>query len=637
MESRPPPPAGPGGGSPCGEPPAALSLVRMLNGRLYRAAFLPFVLALAVAAFALGSRPMPRTTTLAPDAFEGRRAFAEAERLAARVPDRRPGSRGDNAIAAYIAATLRGLGGTAGGGFTVHVLHPEGQTIEGARRLETVVAVRPGSTPAAPILIVAHRDAAAAGSPGELSATTTLLELARVFSARETKRTIVLASTSGGSGGDAGAQALLAGLEAAGVHGPFDGAIVLGDLAARSLRKPVVIPYSDGLGAAPQVLSRTVSDAIRSESGWDPGAPSALGQLAHLAFPLAAGEQGVLNAQGLPAVLVQASGERGPAAGERVSAERLEGLGRGVLSAVDALDVAPDVPGTLEYGVVLQHKTMPSWALRLLIGTLLLPPLVAAADGLARLRRRRQRAGAWTLWTLGCALPFLCCAVFCWLLGQLGIIAAATSVPAPDGSLPFDAGAVTGLVAVALTFALSWMLLGSLMRRLGIAQPVFRPDGEAAGLPPVLLLTGLACLVWIGNPYTALLLVPALHLWLLIAAPELRPRRGLALGLVALGIAPLALLIAFYGHQLGYGFGRTAWEAVLLVAGGHVGFGSALLWSLAFGCAAAAAMVAALPPAELGGVGGGHLDHEPLEITIRGPLTYAGPGSLGGTESALRR
>jgi hypothetical protein len=28
---------------------------------------------------------------------------------------------------------------------------------------------------------------------------------------------------------------------------------------------------------------------------------------------------------------------------------------------------------------------------------------------------------------------------------------------------------------------------------------------------------------------------------------------------------------------------------------------------------------------------------EPLEITIRGPLGYAGPGSLGGTESALRR
>jgi hypothetical protein len=143
----------------------------------------------------------------------------------------------------------------------------------------------------------------------------------------------------------------------------------------------------------------------------------------------------------------------------------------------------------------------------------------------------------------------------------------------------------------------------------------------------------LACLVWIGNPYTALLVIPALHVWLLIAAPELRPRRGLALGLIALGLAPLALLIAFYAHQLGYGPGRAAWEAVLLVAGGHVGLGSALLWSVAFGCAVAAGLVAALGPSAPGAPA---ID-EREEITIRGPLSYAGPGSLGGTESALRR
>jgi hypothetical protein len=28
---------------------------------------------------------------------------------------------------------------------------------------------------------------------------------------------------------------------------------------------------------------------------------------------------------------------------------------------------------------------------------------------------------------------------------------------------------------------------------------------------------------------------------------------------------------------------------------------------------------------------------EDLPITVRGPINYAGPGSLGGTESALRR
>jgi hypothetical protein len=604
----------------------------MLNGRLYRAAFVPFALALAVAAFSLGSRPLPATTTLAPDAFEGTRAYEELGTLARRFPDRRPGGAGDQALAGYIVATLRGLGGTAAGGFTVHVRRGEGQTIEGERELTTVIAVRPGSTSAAPLLVVAHRDAAAAGSPGELSGTAALLELARVFAARETKRTIVLASTSGGSGGDAGAANLLSNLEEVGLHGPFDGAIVLGDLAGGGLLRPLVVPYSDGFGSAPLALQRTVADAIERESGWDPGSPSTLGQLAHLSFPAAAGEQGVLDAQGLPAVLVGTTGEH-VAPGERLSSEHLEQLGRGVLGAIDALDTAPGVAPALQTGLLLHGKTMPEWALRLLLGTLLLPPLLAGADGLARVRRRRMAVGRWTLWTLGCALPFLCCAVFCWVLGKVGIISAAPSVPVPAGAMRLDGAATAALVAVALTFALSWLLWGALLRRLGLGSAAHRPDGEIAGLPVQLLLTGIAAVVWIGNPYTALLAIPALHLWLLLAAPELRPRRPLALVIVALGLAPFALLLSFYARQLGLGPGELAWSAVLMLAGGHVGLGSALLWSVAFGCAVGALLVALR----------GHDDplmqpaDEATEITIRGPLSYAGPGSLGGTESALRR
>jgi hypothetical protein len=341
----------------------------------------------------------------------------------------------------------------------------------------------------------------------------------------------------------------------------------------------------------------------------------------------------VLDQQGLPAVLVGASGEQASSPQERVSAERLEGLGRGVLSAVDALDTAPDVPQALQTGLVLGRKTMPEWALRLLLGMLLLPPLIAAADGLARLRRRRAKVRRWTVWTLSCALPFLCCAVFAWVLGRLGIIGAAPSVPVPGGAIPLDGSGITALVAVALTFVLTWLLWGALVRRLDISAPARRPDGEVAGLPVALLLTGLAIVVWIGNPYAALLLIPALHLWLLLASPELRPRRPAALAIVLIGLAPLVLLMSFYARQLGLGPAALAWNALLLVAGGHIGFGSALLWSLALGCAAAAAMVAALP------VGADVLPHagEDTEITIRGPMSYAGPGSLGGTESALRR
>ncbi len=132
------------------------------------------------------------------------------------------------------------------------------------------------------------------------------------------------------------------------------------------------------------------------------------------------------------------------------------------------------------------------------------------------------------------------------------------------------------------------MLWGALMRRLGIGSPARHPDADVAGLPVQLILTCVAVVVWVGNPYTALLAIPALHLWLLLAAPELRPRRPVALGIVALGLLPIALLMTFYARQLGLGPGEMAWSAVLLLAGGHVGLGSALLWSIAFGCAAGA-------------------------------------------------
>jgi hypothetical protein len=551
--------------------------------------------------------------------------------LAVEFPDRRPGGPGDEALAAHVVRTLEGLGGAAGGGFSVRTSHFDAQTIDGERSLTTVVAQRPGSTDATPIVILAHRDAAARSSQAELSATAALLELARVFAARETQRKIVLVSTSGGSGGDAGAADF-----AADAHGPLDAAIVLGDLAGTRGREPFVTPYSDGVGSAPDRLAHTVSAAITVETGSDPGAPSAIGQLAHLAFPLTVGEQGPLDASGLPAVLVQVSGERGPSAREPVSRERLEGFGRAVLSAVDALDAAPDLPSSMQAGLVTQHKTIPAWTLRVLVAALLLPPMLLAADGLARLRRRREPVARSLLWTLTCAVPFLLAALFACLMGWLGVIGAAPAGPVAPSALPFNGFAAGAVGAVGLVLVLAWLLWPGLVRRLGLDV---RPDAEAAGVALLIVLLTICLAVWVLNPVAALLLLPATHLWLPAISADRsegapRPRRLAALTLVALALLPLALLVSFYVDRLGLGPGEVAWSAVLLLAGGHVGVAGALVWSVAFGCVAACAMLAlrsatASPPGSRAEGRG--------EITIRGPLSYAGPGSLGGTESTLRR
>jgi hypothetical protein len=109
----------------------------------------------------------------------------------------------------------------------------------------------------------------------------------------------------------------------------------------------------------------------------------------------------------------------------------------------------------------------------------------------------------------------------------------------------------------------------------------------------------------------------------------MRLRRSLALALLAGGLVAPALVIIYYARSLGVDPIGLAWSGVLLVAGGHVSLISAIEWSVVAGCALGIVLIAARAVREV------PVEDQP--VTIRGPVTYAGPGSLGGTKSALRR
>jgi hypothetical protein len=595
----------------------------MFDGRIYRVAFVPLLFVLVIAGFSLSGRAAPLSSTLAPEAFDGARAFAELKSLASHFPDRGPGSTGDDELAAHIAAMLRELGGTAAGGFQVSTQSVRAQTIDGPRTLTTVIARRPGSTGESPIAIVAHRDAATAGSAAELSGTAALLELARVFSDSETRRTIVLVSTSGGSGGYAGAADF-----AAHAPQPLDAAIVLGDLAGTVARKPFVLPFSSAAAVAPESLQLTLDGAISQDVGTDPGSPGTDVQLAHLVFPLATGEQAPLNAAGVPSVLVQVSGERGPSPHEPVSRKRLENFGRAVLGAVYALDESANIDSGPTARLPLGQKAFPAWAVRLVVLALLLPPLLVCVDALARLRRRREPVLRELMWATSCALPFLVCALVAILLGRSGVIAAPAG-QLPARSLAVDGSAVGALACTGLVLLLSLLAWPLLLRRLALSP---RPGSDGAGLALMLVLLALALIVWIFNPFACLLIVGALHLWLIAVSPSVR-RRPPAFAAVALSLLPLALLLFVYARELGLGPGALAESAVLLLAGGQIGPVSAVLWSVALGCLLAVVLLVRTEQPLDAGDGPGDW----VQISTRGPASYAGPGSLGGTESALRR
>ena len=79
----------------------------MLDPRIYRAGFVALALALVLAAFSLLDQQGPLRSNLAPDAFSAQNALGLMSSLARRHPDRRPGSAGDGAVAAYVARRLR--------------------------------------------------------------------------------------------------------------------------------------------------------------------------------------------------------------------------------------------------------------------------------------------------------------------------------------------------------------------------------------------------------------------------------------------------------------------------------------------------------------------------------------------------
>jgi hypothetical protein len=160
------------------------------------------------------------------------------------------------------------------------------------------------------------------------------------------------------------------------------------------------------------------------------------------------------------------------------------------------------------------------------------------------------------------------------------------------------------------------------------------PASHGAAAAFLVVLCAVALVLWLENPFAAALLVPALHLWLWIVAPETRLRAPWTVLLFLAGLVPGALAAFYYAAVLGLGPAAAAWNAVLMLAGGSVSTISAIEWSVVAGCVVSLAVMVVriareprLRPAE-------------TPITMRGPVTYArapGSKSLGGTKSALRR
>jgi len=590
----------------------------MINPRVYRIAFVPALLAVIVALFSLEPLPPPIEESPATSTFDARGVAATTRALVELAPDRSPGSSGDAAVADFVEERFRGqrTGSVAEQHFEANI---GGEQVE----LRNVILTLPGESERG-LLILAHRDSInEEGAASSAAATAILLELVDQFGGSRHVQNLIFASTDGGTLGGIGAQELLKALPNVEA---IDAALVILQPGALKERPPFLITSSNGAQSASAQLVETAAAILREQTDRSPGLAGPLGDLARLAFPGGLGEQAVLTERGVPAIALSSAGEAPLSAGEdaldKLSSASLARVGRAALSTTLAIDQLSEAlergPGAyLRSG----RNLAPGWALVALGLMLLLPALLTAGDATLRAARRRQRLPTAISWAIFRAVPFLAPVLLIYGLGRIGVF--------PQPAFPFDprnfsldfseAVALVGLFVVFGLFALAIRPLRA------PGRPGPQVLAAAAGLLATLAVLG----IWLQNPYLGLILAPTAHVWLLGARERGPLPTPLTLVAVVASALPVGLAAIYVADQIELGL-VAPWKLVVLMTSGQIPLGiSSLL------CVLAGSLIGSIAVARL--ARRQDRSPEPVEVTMRGPMTYAGPGSLGGTDSAMPR
>ena len=591
----------------------------MLEPRVYRAAFIPALLAAVLAMFSLESRPRPLPQGLPADIlFDGDLAAAGARAVVAAEPDRRPGSVGNRRTAGVVAQAFERRG------FRVE----RDRFTRDGKDLENVIGRRAGQT-RRQIVLVAARDASGVpDAPTSGADTAALLELARVFQGRPTRHTLVLASVDGSTLGEVGAARLEGEL---GPRDLVDAVLVMSNLGSARGSGSAIVPWSNDSSRMSIGLERTLAESIRQELERAVGETRVAGQLSRLAFPIGVGGQGALLERGFEAVRISGSGQLPPEGRgglDELDRDTLGGLGRATLRTVTAVDQGRRAEHGPDSYLTVVSQVVPGWVISLLALALLLPAVVAGIDAFARARRRRVPVAPWLRWVGAAAGALLAGLALAELLAIAGATPEPPPAPAAPEDYPLDGAALAVLAGIATVVGLVWV--GARFLTVHGDPRLADLGAPGAASAAALAMSAAVLALWLVSPYAALVWVPAAHLWMLATLSDPAPGRRARLILLGVGLLPPLAVALYHLFALDLDPVSGAWYLLLLVTGHHVGLITALI-----GCVLLAVLGSVIPIAR------SIRDEEPPAVEegppVYGPGTYAGPGSLGGTESALRR
>ena len=524
---------------------------------LYRLLLIVSLIPLALAALALRNVPVP-PEPVQPIAVSGSSVVAQSRQFIASRGNHNccaPGTPGELAAARWMARKLRPF-------------DPTPETVQFAANLawqanpvamENVIAYKPGAQPGV-IVVIAHRD----GRSAETAAGSAILvELARQLDQLPLQRGVALVSTDGGTTGGQGAADFAS-------HWPEAGqiatAIVIASVgSAADGRIQLLLRPAVPRGTSPTAVA-TVREQLQRTTQANPAMPGAYDQLSGYAVPYAAYEQGELLHGGVPALTVSDGGplDGPPYSAAGLDSARLGRIGSAVATAVMQLDVAPTIEPGGDPVLFLGGRVTRGWLVQLALGALLLPVLACILHLIAGLRRRKvplapgMRALAWR------TSAWLVALVTLWVLT---VMPGRLMPRVADVPLPGRTGVTSLGLVITLAVPLLWWRFVSRPRLVRVA-PVSGTDrtgGLASGLAGAMFATLLLTAV---NPFTLVLVLPAVHAWLWLAhAARISRRTMLAVWAVGL-IGPLALVIELW-HGQGVG-SQTPRSLVAMTASGYL-------------------------------------------------------------------
>src|SRR5215211_986078 len=537
----------------------------VIDPRIYRAGFLPALVAVVVVMFSVQALPEPLQPPVSAAEFEAGPAAHTARQIIEAAPSRTPGSEGDGAAADLVTQSFSEI---EGGELSEQ---PFEGTFDGDDvSLRNVILILRGESERQVVVLASRDSAEGVGLASSAAATGALVEIAESFAGARHLKTLVFVSTTGGSDGAQGAREFA---ESYPDLDLIDAAIVIEQPGAREPQPPHLLSWSSNDESSSIQLVRTAEQAVTVQSEEAPDGGGPLGGLLRLALPSGLGEQSVLIAEGVDAVGISSAGERSLPASkdgpDSLSPTTLGDYGRAAFSVLVTIDAATD---PVEHGppayITLSGNLIPGWSLALLAIALVLPAALAAVDAMARAWRRNEGRPRDLVWVLSRSLPFGAALLLAYLLAFTGL--------APSPSFPFDPGRFevgwrAAIVVVCLTVALvlMWRAIGPLR---------VPPGAGREGLAPAtgVVLSGCVAAVWLINPYLALFLVPAAHAWLAATGPGGPVRRAGVIAAVVAALVLPAILAADLAARLDVGF-TIPWQLLLMVTGGQISFAAAAL------------------------------------------------------------